>query len=293
VLAVSEIDIPASLGWWHASPGGSEWLARLPRLAAECAEQWGLVLGPAFPAGNVSLVLAAGDDAVLKIGFPDPESEHEAGVLELWDGNGAVRLLAHDPARSALLLERCRPGSPLLELDEAAAENVVVDLLGRLSVSPPPQLPRLADLAARWVDELPLTWMRCGRPFERTILDAAVAALAELGPTQGSLVTANQDLHAGNVLSATREPWLVIDPKPIAAEHEFTPVAMIRDRKEEVLAGTRPRERLRRRLARLSTDLALDRERVRGWTLAHTIAWGFDAGGAIPSHVEIARLLLE
>ena len=103
---------------------------------------------------------------------------------------------------------------------------------------------------------------------------------------------ANEDLHAENVLRSTREPWLVIDPKPIAAEREFTPVAMIRDRKEEVVAGlsryaasppTRPP----------ASDLELDRERVRGWTIAHTLAWGFEPSPGIPSaHAEVARLLL-
>ena len=85
----------------------------------------------------------------------------------------------------------------------------------------------------------------------------------------------------------------MIDPKPLAAEREFTPVAMIRDRKEEVLAGPHPLRRLRRRLDRLSSDLGLDRERVRGWTVAHTIAWGFDPDAFHAAHAELARLLLK
>jgi streptomycin 6-kinase len=95
------------------------------------------------------------------------------------------------------------------------------------------------------------------------------------------------------VLRSAREPWLVIDPKPIAAEREFTAVAMTRDRKQEVLASERPAKRLQRRLDRLSADLEVDRERVRVWTLAHTIAWGFDPEGFLPEHAAIARLLLD
>ena len=166
-----------------------------------------------------------------------------------------------------MLLERCDPGTPLLELDDDDAGDVVADLLPRLWKSPPQTLRLASDLALRWIDELPRQWHATGRPFERSLLDAAVDALRELGPTQGPLVLSNEDFHAGNVLRGTREPWLAIDPKPIAAEREFTVLAMIRDRPDEVLAGPRPLPRLRRRLDRLSSDLSLDRERMRDWTV--------------------------
>ena len=273
-------------------PGGIEWLERLPRLAAECAEQWGLELGAPFAGSNASLVLPAGD-AVLKINFPDAETEHEPDALDLWAGQGAVKLLAYDVARRALLIERCDPGTPLIALSDDEAGDVVAGLLPRLWVPPTSQYRSLADLAATWVVDLPELWASHGRPFERAILDSAVDALRELGPTQGPLVVANEDLHAGNILASRREPWLLIDPKPLAAEREFTLVAMIRDRTEEVLAGPHPLRRFRRRLDRLSSDLELDRERVRGWTVAHTLAWGFEPDGIRAAHAEVARLLLD
>jgi streptomycin 6-kinase len=114
------MEIPAALTWWCGVPGGRQWLDRLPRLAVECAEMWQLRLGRTFDGGNVSLVLAVerADSlpAVLKINFPDEESEHEADALDFWQGVGPVRLLAHDRRRSALLVERCLPGTTLWEL---------------------------------------------------------------------------------------------------------------------------------------------------------------------------------
>jgi streptomycin 6-kinase len=243
--------------------------------------------------GYCSYVAPAGD-AVLKIGFPGEESEHEPNALRAWAGEGAVRLLEYDEERRALLIERCVPGTALLARGDDEAGEVVVGLLPRLWKPPPSELRLLTDVAARWVEELPRLWARYGSPFERELLDAAVDALRELGPTQGSLVLANEDLHAGNILASRREPWLVIDPKPIAAEREFTPVAMIRDDKEEVLAQPHPLRRLRRRLDRLSGDLGLDRDRVRGWTIAHTIAWGFEKPVRFhAAHADVAGLLLE
>ena len=119
-----------------------------------------------------------------------------------WGGDGAVRLLAYDAERRALLLERCRPGTTLWELDDDAAGDVVAGLLPRLWKPPPHTLRLASDLALRWIDELPRQWHATGRPFERSLLDAAVDALRELGPTQGPLVLSNEDFHAGNVLRA-------------------------------------------------------------------------------------------
>ena len=48
---------------------------------------------------------------MLKLSYPHRESLQEADALERWDGDGAVRLLARDDARNALLLERCEPGT--------------------------------------------------------------------------------------------------------------------------------------------------------------------------------------
>jgi streptomycin 6-kinase len=286
------IELPDSLSWWNEMPGGSAWLAELPQLARECAEIWHLDLGPPFAGSNASLVIPAGD-VVLKLNPPEDESEHEPDALRVWDGGGAVQLHAYDAARRALLVERCVPGTTLLETDDDTAGDVVTGLLPRLWKPPTEDMRRLADVATHWVDELPRQWERYGRPFEGHLLAAAVGALRELGPTQGELVVANEDLHAGNVLRSRREPWLVIDPKPLAAERDFTPVAMVRDRMEDVVNGPRPLDRLRRRLDRFSSDLDLDRERLKGWTVAHTIAWGFDPSEFHATRVGLARLLLD
>jgi streptomycin 6-kinase len=231
-------------------------------------------------------VRADGGGAVLKICFPDRESEHEAEALVRWHGHGAVRLLAYDRDSRALLLERCSPGTPLSELEPERALDVLAGLLPRLWVPVGEPFRPLADEAAHWTDSLPASWERAGRPFERALLDAGLAALRELAPTQGEAVLLHQDLHAGNVLHAEREPWLVIDPKPLAGEREFGLAPIVRGSE---LGGSRAD--VLRRLDRLSGELGLDRERARGWALAQTLAWAFADGSAIPGHVEVARTL--
>ena len=61
--------------------------------AVEAARTWELELGEPFALSNVSYVAPAGL-VVLKVAWEgDEESLHEGDALELWDGDGAVRLL--------------------------------------------------------------------------------------------------------------------------------------------------------------------------------------------------------
>jgi len=283
---------------WRGRADAAPWVERLPRLVAECVEQWSLRLGPMYPAANIAYVaeatLSDGSPAVLKIDFPDVFDACEAEALLPWDGRGAVRLLAHDPERRALLIERCVPGTELWELGEDEASEHIVSVLSRLWRPAPleHEFGLLAEEAARWAEELPVDWEAHGRPFERELLDAAVGALLEYGPAQGEQVVLHQDLHGGNVLEAQREPWLAIDPKPLVGEREFDTCAVLRDRRSRLRRDPAPLRRVRRRLDRFSAELGLDRERMRGWAVAHTLAWGFSGTRLYADHVAVARLIL-
>jgi streptomycin 6-kinase len=215
---------------------------------------------------------------VLKINFPEAESEHEAAALEHY-GALAPGVLEHDPERRALLLERVEPGSPL---PEAEVEAVLPALLTGIWRAPPAGHPfrSLRDEAARWALAIPAAWERAGRPFARELVDEAVDALRALGPSQRDEVVLHQDLHAGNVLRGTRAPWLVIDPKPLVGERAFDLVALARNRPDRAY------------LHRLALATGIDPERARGWALAHALAWGCEPGDRwIPEQVAAARSL--
>jgi streptomycin 6-kinase len=214
---------------------------------------------------------------------PHRESEHEAAALELWDGDGAVRLLRHDAEAHALLLERCVPGTPLSAVGQDAALDVFVELLPRLWKPAGEPFRPLADEAARWAECLPRQDWR----FAPELLEAALEALRELPGTQGEQVLLHQDLHAGNVLAAEREPWLAIDPKPLVGERAFGIAPIVRSRE----LGHSSRDVLHR-FDRLTAELDLDRERARGWAIAQTLAWAFD-GELHQTHIETARWLVQ
>ncbi|HEX7311713.1 MAG TPA: aminoglycoside phosphotransferase family protein [Gaiellaceae bacterium] len=237
-------------------------------------ERWSLTLGDPYAQGVAGFTtrasLADGAPVVLKLVHPHRETEHEADALRAWDGDGAVRLLAQDG--DALLLERCEPGAPLSAVGQEAALDVVIGLLPRLWQPAGEPFQTLADEAAWWFPKLPHT--RLG--------DAAREAIESLAGTQGEQVLLHQDLHGDNVLAAEREPWLVIDPKPLAGEREFAVAPIVRswelgEAKRDVLY----------RFDRLTSELGLDRERARGWTIAQTVAWS-----SVAWHDQVAEWLL-
>jgi streptomycin 6-kinase len=279
------------LAWLKDSPEGRDWLLSLPALVKGRVSEWSLTLGTPFSDTFVSLAVPAnlsdGTEVVLKIQYPHRESEHEAEALRLWNGDGAVRLLEHDNVHHALLLERCIPGTPLSELNQNDALDVMIGLLPRLWKPAGEAFGSLRDEANWWAGYLPESWERAGRPFERSLLDAALQALRIRPESQGEQVLVNQDLHADNVLRADREPWLVIDPKPLAGEREFGIAALVRG--GELGGGQGP---VLGRLDRLTSDLGLDRERARRWALAQTLAWAFDGDEVDLDAVETARWLL-
>ena len=281
--------IPERLNWLRRHESGRAWLANLPIVVAELAREWNLELGAAFAGANVSYVAPAmrgTEHVVLKVQWPDDESAHEADALRVWNGAGAVRLLAHDMKRHALLIERCLPGTYLAAADVDALA-VLTDLLPRLWKAGGPPFKLLMDEALGWAATLYADWDAAGQPCERSLVDAAAAFLDQLARSQGEQVLVHQDLHGENVLAAEREPWLVIDPKPLAGEREFSLAPIIRSfelghSKSDVIY----------RLDRLSSELALDRDRARRWTIAQTIAWSFGSDYAA-HHYETARWLLD
>lgn len=274
--------IPAQLDWMRSTAAGRAWLDELPRAVEECAAHWNLVLERPYPYAFTSLAvpgrLPDGVEVVLKVRFLDRETEDEPLALRLWDGDGAVRLLDEYPRRGAMLLERCVPGTTL---PPEIGLTVMLGLLPRLwkPASAPP-FRSLAEEAAHWQAGL------AKRPRTR-LFDAALDALRTLPSTQGEQVLLHQDLHGWNVLAAQREPWLVIDPKPLVGEREFGLAPIIRSQE----LGPGRREALRR-LDQLTSELGLDRERARQWCIAQTVAWS-PGDGDDPSHLAVAEWLLD
>jgi streptomycin 6-kinase len=260
-----------------------DWVARLPGIVAALAERWRLTVGPPFqPGGEGSWTApvtdAAGRDLVLKVGWTHDEGVHEADALRLWAGRGAVLLHDHhvNGDTTALLLERARPGVELGQsLPEAEQDVVVAGLLRQMWVPPPAGHPfrplaEMCDLWAAEAEETPPTELDPG------LFRAAVELFRGLPrePRSDDDVLLLTDLHGGNILSAQREPWLVIDPKPYVGDRCYDPLQHLFNCLGRVEADPDA-------MARRITDLCgLDSGRFRLWFFAR---WVVEASWAQPA----------
>jgi streptomycin 6-kinase len=274
------------------TPERMAWLNRLPSTLQELERRWSVLLGPPFDGEEVSCAWAArlvrgdGTAAVLKLGMPHMEGEHEIQGLRFWNGDPTVRLLEADDDLNAMLLERCEPGTALRVLPEPEQDIVIARQLNRLwrSPSPPHQFRPLSALTAYWSSE---TRGQAERWSDPGLVREGLRLLEELPRTAPSEVLLATDLHAGNVLRAQREPWLVIDPKPFVGDPAYDATQHMFNCPERLRSD--PHGTIRR----FADLLGVDHERVRLWTFARAAAeprgsWKDDRLTALAR--EIARL---
>jgi streptomycin 6-kinase len=279
---------PGVLAFAERGPEWSSFVDRLPRLVRELTGEWGLTVDGAPTHGYCALVLPvrrAGEPAVLKLGFPDDESEHEALGLQRWGGDGTVRLLRADPHRSAMLLERLH-ATDLGAVPVLDACEVVAAFYPRLHVPAPPQLRSLTTYVERWTDQLAALPREA--PVPHRLVQQAVSLARGLVTDEASVGTMiHSDLHYENVLAADREPWLVIDPKPVNGDPHYEVAPMLWNRWDEAVASGDVRTAVRRRFHTVVDAALLDEERARDWVVVrmlHNAMWELEDHPDSPDH---------
>ncbi len=232
----------------------------LERTAREVAAEWDVELGKPFALARYSYVAPASDGAVLKVTPPeDDEADEEADALELWGGDGAVRLLRRD-LRRALLVERAHPGEDIADLAEEEATQIAVATGLRLW--------RPAGEPFRWIGDHVPRWLDSAEGHE--LLPLARELYASLQVGRERLV--HGDFHHHNILRSERGP-VAIDPKPMLGEPAYDvpsflwnpiPYRMRRDVTEQRLAAF--------------AAAGLDEERMRIWGVIRGAYLGADEG---------------
>ena len=248
---------------------GRRWLDSLPGVVASLTERWELVdFASALPGGSHSYVVPVRSPhgpAVLKVPLVGDENRLEGEALRLYDGDGAVRLLASDVETGALLIEQCVPGTPLDDHpDREEAIDLACATLRRLWREPPAkhQFILVTRKAAEWA-----ATFAPRAPAPPALVEEAAALARELADDTGPVVLVNRDAHLGNILAAAREPWLLIDPKPLAGDPAFDAGYLA-----GYLVGSTPtRAEVARIVARLAEALGVDRARVRAWTMIRAV----------------------
>jgi len=255
----------------HGS-GARSWLDALPGLLSAAARRWHLSLGAIIePLTYGYLRHAAGPDGpvILKAAPPGGETTTEIAALAHFDGAGAARLLEADPETGVFLLEALVPGDPLLDVEDETATRAVADVIRRLHgrATPP----------ATTISPFPSTesWSRgfarvraslAGEgPLPATAIDRAERLSGELHADASPSIVLHGDLHHRNVLAASRDRWLAVDPKGVTGEPAYETGAWLRNPAPELLAFDDLNDRLARRVAIFSEMLGHDPARIAAW----------------------------
>lgn len=262
---------------WGAD--GRRFLDDLPGLLASVTRDWGLTVVAPLPmtyhwVGRVRR--ADGVEAVLKLGPPQAvEVGSEVAALRHFAGEGAVRLLAADLGRGALLLELATPGEsarPLVPARDLIATAAIITVMRRLHRPPSPESsPSLPELGVRnrRTFEAYLARHPGDSPLPRRLVTRALGLSDELCASAAARVVLHGDLHHDNVLRAGREPWLVIDPHGYAGDPGYDCGALLYnpwpDRRDDDLLALVPR-----RVEQLADGFRMP--------VARVVAWGFVAG---------------
>ena len=229
--------------------------------AGRVAAAWGRSLGEPFALSRYSYVAPVGDDAVLKVAWAgDDESLHEAEALELWGGDGAVRLLRR--SGRVLLEERALPGEDISELPEDEATGIAVDVATRLW--------RPAGAPFRWIGDHVPRWLEHDQG-ELTELARELYSSLEVG--NDWLV--HGDFHHHNILRHG-DRFVAIDPKPYLGDREYDVPSYLWNP-----LSYRMTDRLKteRRIAAF-VRAGLDASKIRAWTVIRAAYLGADGDEA-------------
>lgn len=241
-------------------------------------------LGPAV--GNLSYhyvtsaETSAGLPVILKVGVPRSDLRHEIAALTAYDGRGCVRLLACEPDLGALLLERLEPGTSLVSLTLAGADDQAMRLAAQtmLTLWRPAPPNHTFPTVARWaagLGRLRRAFADGVGPFPVDLVALAETLFDELLADSAEAVLLHGDLHHDNILAAQRAPWLAIDPQGVIGEPAYEVGALLRNPFPWLWAEARPIALLRRRLHILGSELGFDWARLAAWGVAQAVlsAW--------------------
>jgi streptomycin 6-kinase len=289
-------------------PEVGAWIDSLPSLVADLAGRWDLTGVTRLVSGyaGYSVVLEGRSSqyglVVVKLAPPEDEAQdREAVALTAWQGRGAVRVLGHDLADGALILQRLAPGRPLDPASQGddSTTRALIAVAARLAVVPTPEVAALLPGLDTWASDLHTYAATYGAfgPVSQGLVDAARSRLDRLLATTEESVVLHGDLHHDNV-QRDGDSWVAIDPHGYVgdpasepAQMLFNPMPYVRPLSASALAAL-----AERRLSAWAAESGLDPGRVRDWAVVKCVVsdvWSAEDHGGIdglPTRVAAALL---
>lgn len=268
---------------------GLAWLDRLPDLVEEACRRWDIeIAGPPYEGGVcgwVAPVRGAAGDAVLKVSWPHTEAATEAVALGWWGGVGAVRLLAEDRDSWTMLLERCTPGTPLRDAGRPSRHGLAIgaEVLSELwSKGIPsggePCFAAMTYVCDDWAQDAERRVAQLGAPLralgtDPSILTLGIELLRLLPRSAERQVVVHGDFNPGNLLAASRAPYLAVDPKPMVGDPAYDPWSLVAQLDWPFRLPDAANV-VSRRIRWLGERLDLPAERIAAWGVARDVQGG-------------------
>jgi streptomycin 6-kinase len=269
---------------------GEEWFEQLPRLIGELERKWSVTVHEAFPGIEFNFVAAAtrGEEpVVVKLAPPYERTEihAEAKYLRTRDGGGAVKLIAADRERHAIMIERAIPGEALFEVfkdDPAASVLPAIGVL-RSVLRPPPQDMTDVDSLDRWF----ANFRRYrGTAFPEHYAEKAFGIYERLSTQPGRTFYLHGDFHPGNIVTSDRAPFLAIDPKGIVGHLGYDLAVFLNNLQWWRKADPGMPDLLNGAIGEFSAAFGMAERELREWAFAHMVIgawWTFDE---MPEHFD-------
>jgi streptomycin 6-kinase len=304
---------------------GHAFLEALTDSIAEASARWGLTDVEPAPVLSYNFVAFAirgkgvkGEEkeVVLKMGVPNREFLSEMTTLQLFDGEGACRLIAFDEEKYWMLLERLQPGKMLVSMeDDEEATHVAAEVMKKiwrpvesvhLSYSWD-GLPDAQQQAARlqkfiqltdWFDGLQRLRQRFDGgtgPLDEDIVRRAERSVSDFFAENHHPVLMHGDFHHYNILSSERG-WLVIDPKGVIGPAGYEVGPLLMNPWGSLIDKADIKQIIRRRIDILHEHLGFERERIHEWGLADAILsawWGIEDNTGWEYSLAFARMMAD
>ena len=193
--------------------------------------------------------------------------------MQYFDGNGAVKLLDMDENKGWLLLERCSPGVSLSQLNDDRATLIAIQTMQSLWRPIDDNHCKFRHIKNR-LEGLQRS-EQSDSPIPKKLIRDAIFRGDELLSSLGEVVLLHGDMHHDNILSASRQPFLAIDPNGILGEREYEIGAFMRNPYSIIETHTNLKKCFDRRLSIITELTEFNRGRLLMWTFVQAIlaAW--------------------
>lgn len=205
-----------------------EWEARRPALLERSIRRWSLQLGEPLAGAYIADVRGctgpSGEDLVLKISPPLADPAQEAAALSHWGGRGAVKLVDWNADLGALLLERIRPGTLLMDRDRSVHDDELAvfaasHALAAMQSLPAPRAGFVLSFEERlqWCLDYTAVYGEtdaAGTPMLPLLQQCA----RRLHATAERMTLAHGDFIAKNVLLGPDGRYVAVDPLPFIGD---------------------------------------------------------------------------